>query len=52
MKVKVIREFRDRTKGLEPQKVGTVLEATKERAAILIARGLVEACEEPAKEKK
>ena len=52
MKVKVIREFRDRTKGLELQKVGTVLEVTKERAAILIARGLAEACVEPPKEKK
>ncbi len=49
MKVRVTTAFHDRTKDLQLQPVGTVLEVDKQRARILISRGLAEEVAEPKK---
>ena len=49
MKVRVTTAFHDRTKDMQLQPVGTVLDVDKQRAEILINRGLAEPCEEPKK---
>ena len=49
MKVKVLQDFRDRTADLVLREAGEELEVTKDRAELLMGRGLVERIREPAK---
>lgn len=46
MKVKVLREFKDRTEGLKLRKIGEILEVSKERAEKLTGMKLAEVISE------
>lgn len=48
VKVKVLEDFRDRTKDMELRKKDSVFEVEEERAKILAGRGLVEIVKEEA----
>ena len=50
MKIKVLRDFRDKTADLKLRKKDEILEVDKERAAILSGLGFAEAYKEIQKE--